>query len=190
MNERVFDVAILGGGPTGLFGVFYAGMRHMRTLVVDALSELGGQLTALYPEKYVYDVGGFPKILARELDASARPTHRDASLGRFMACHEGFYDPEEFDRGREITVVGRVTGTDHGKVGQFDYAYPHVDASAVYLWPKRPLYVRTPYYYDPWLYGYGPGWGYFGPGWGYWGPPVIIRDRRPDSKPAPTPHGK
>ena len=66
-DERVFDVAILGGGPTGLFGVFYAGMRHMRTLVIDALSELGGQLTALYPEKYVYDVGGFPKILAREL---------------------------------------------------------------------------------------------------------------------------
>jgi thioredoxin reductase (NADPH) len=66
-DDRVFDVAILGGGPTGLFGVFYAGMRHMRTLVIDALSELGGQLTALYPEKYVFDVGGFPKILAREL---------------------------------------------------------------------------------------------------------------------------
>ena len=65
--DGVFDVTILGGGPTGLFGVFYAGMRHMRTLVIDALSELGGQLTALYPEKYVYDVGGFPKILAREL---------------------------------------------------------------------------------------------------------------------------
>jgi thioredoxin reductase (NADPH) len=66
-DDRVYDVAILGGGPTGLFGVFYAGMRHMRTLVLDALSELGGQLTALYPEKYVFDVGGFPKILAREL---------------------------------------------------------------------------------------------------------------------------
>ena len=65
--DGVFDVTILGGGPTGLFGAFYAGMRRMRTLVLDALSELGGQLTALYPEKYVYDVGGFPKILAREL---------------------------------------------------------------------------------------------------------------------------
>ena len=131
-------------------------------------------------------------LLSRPLDSQARPQAGNAgeNQGRFVACREGFYDPEEFDRGREITVVGRVTGTDHGKVGQFDYAYPHVDASAVYLWPKRPLYVRTPYYYDPWLYGYGPGWGYFGPGWGYWGPPVIIRDRRPDSKPAPTPHGK
>lgn len=66
-EDGVFDVTILGGGPTGLFGAFYAGMRHMRTLVLDALGELGGQLTALYPEKYVFDVGGFPKILAREL---------------------------------------------------------------------------------------------------------------------------
>ena len=67
MSDDTFDVTILGGGPTGLFGVFYAGMRQMRTLVLDALEELGGQLTALYPEKYVYDVGGFPRILAREL---------------------------------------------------------------------------------------------------------------------------
>ena len=66
-DDGVFDVAILGGGPTGLFGAFYAGMRQMRTLILDALPELGGQLTALYPEKFVYDVGGFPKILAREL---------------------------------------------------------------------------------------------------------------------------
>ena len=66
-SDGVFDVTILGGGPTGLFGVFYAGMRHMRTLVIDALSELGGQLTALYPEKYIFDVGGLPKILAKDL---------------------------------------------------------------------------------------------------------------------------
>lgn len=68
-GDDVYDVMILGGGPTGLFGAFYAGMRHMKTLLIDALPELGGQLTALYPEKYVYDVGGFPKILAKDLAA-------------------------------------------------------------------------------------------------------------------------
>lgn len=67
MSDKVYDVTILGGGPTGLFGAFYAGMRHMETLVIDSLPELGGQLMALYPEKYVYDVGGFPKVLARDL---------------------------------------------------------------------------------------------------------------------------
>ena len=62
-----FDLAIIGGGPAGLFGAFYAGLRGMRTLVLDALPELGGQLAVLYPEKFIYDVPGFPKIVARDL---------------------------------------------------------------------------------------------------------------------------
>ncbi len=61
------DITIVGGGPTGLFAAFYAGMRGMTSRIVDSLPELGGQLTALYPEKYIFDVGGFPKILAKDL---------------------------------------------------------------------------------------------------------------------------
>jgi thioredoxin reductase (NADPH) len=63
----VYDITIIGGGPTGLFGSFYAGLRGLKTKVIDVLPELGGQLTALYPEKYVYDVAGHPKILAKDL---------------------------------------------------------------------------------------------------------------------------
>jgi thioredoxin reductase (NADPH) len=62
-----YDLAIVGGGPSGLFAAFYAGLRGMRTLLLDALPELGGQLAVLYPEKYIYDVPGFPKILAKDL---------------------------------------------------------------------------------------------------------------------------
>ncbi len=61
------DVTIIGGGPTGLFALFYAGMRGATGRIVDALPELGGQLTALYPEKYIFDVAGFPKVLAKDL---------------------------------------------------------------------------------------------------------------------------
>ncbi len=64
---EVFDLIIIGGGPTGLFGAFYAGLRGLKTKVIDVLTDLGGQLTALYPEKYVYDVAGHPKILAKDL---------------------------------------------------------------------------------------------------------------------------
>src|SRR6185503_16230757 len=53
--------------PTGLFGLFYAGMRQVSAQIVDALPELGGQLAALYPEKYIFDVAGFPQILAKDL---------------------------------------------------------------------------------------------------------------------------
>ncbi len=67
MAIEVRDITIVGGGPTGLFGAFYAGLRGASCRIVDSLPELGGQLTALYPEKYVYDVAGFPKVLAKDL---------------------------------------------------------------------------------------------------------------------------
>ena len=63
----LYDLTVIGGGPTGLFALFYAGMRHMRAKVVDSLPELGGQLSALYPDKYIFDVAGFSKILAKDL---------------------------------------------------------------------------------------------------------------------------
>jgi len=66
VNE-IRDITIIGGGPTGIFALFYAGMRRATAQIVDALPELGGQLTALYPEKYIFDVAGFPKVLAKDL---------------------------------------------------------------------------------------------------------------------------
>ena len=65
-NETV-DITIIGGGPTGLYGSFYAGMRGVSARIIDVLPELGGQLTALYPEKDVFDVAGFPRVLAKDL---------------------------------------------------------------------------------------------------------------------------
>lgn len=59
------DVAIIGAGPVGLFAVFECGMLRMRTVVVDALDALGGQCTALYPEKPIYDIPAHPAIAGR-----------------------------------------------------------------------------------------------------------------------------
>src|SRR2546422_286600 len=64
---REVDVAIVGAGPTGLFAAYYAGFRGLSTVVVDALPEPGGQVTAMYPEKLIYDVAGFPVIRGRDL---------------------------------------------------------------------------------------------------------------------------
>src|SRR6476646_5534421 len=66
-DADIYDIAIIGAGPTGLYGAFYAGMRQMKTLILDALPEAGGQLTALYPEKYIYDAPGYPKIISKDL---------------------------------------------------------------------------------------------------------------------------
>ncbi len=81
MDSDLFDLTIIGGGPTGLFAIFYAGMRRMRTKVIEALPQLGGQLTALYPEKDIYDVGGFPSVLAKDLS-------KNLEKQAFKACPE------------------------------------------------------------------------------------------------------
>jgi thioredoxin reductase (NADPH) len=71
MNERRFetDVAIVGAGPVGLFAVFELGMLGLRARLVDSLAAVGGQCQALYPEKPIYDIPAYPKILAGELVA-------------------------------------------------------------------------------------------------------------------------
>jgi thioredoxin reductase len=66
-NESLVDVAIIGGGPAGMFAAFYGGMRQMSVSLIESMPQLGGQLAALYPEKYIYDVAGFPKVTAQEL---------------------------------------------------------------------------------------------------------------------------
>ncbi|MBN1659014.1 MAG: NAD(P)/FAD-dependent oxidoreductase [Anaerolineae bacterium] len=65
-EQDVYDITIIGGGPSGLFAAFYAGLRGARTKIIDSLPQLGGQLAALYPDKYIYDLAGFPKVLAQE----------------------------------------------------------------------------------------------------------------------------
>ena len=122
-------------------------------------------------------------ILSRPLDSEARPargSNDGDNQGRFVACRTGFYDPEVFTRGRELTVTGTLHGTVSQKVGNFDYAYPRVEADVVYLWPKRVVNYGYPGYYDPFWGGpWGPGYygGYWGGGWGgygWGGPPVIV----------------
>ncbi len=112
------------------------------------------------------------EVLARALDSSnARPVQGGASEGRFIACHKGFFDPEVYAKGREVTFTGTIDGIITRKVGDYDYAYPRLDADTVYLWPKRvPVrYYYPPAYYDP----FWPGPWFYGPAW--YGPPVVVR---------------
>lgn len=80
------DVAIIGAGPAGLYAAYYAGFRGFKVLIVDALEEIGGQITAMYPEKEIFDIAGFPAIKGRDLIAgltsqanTAKPDYRMAT---------------------------------------------------------------------------------------------------------------
>jgi ferredoxin/flavodoxin---NADP+ reductase len=61
------DIAIIGAGPAGLYASYYAGFRGFSVTLIDALEEIGGQVTAMYPEKEIFDIAGFPSVKGREL---------------------------------------------------------------------------------------------------------------------------
>jgi len=66
-DREIYDITIIGAGPTGLFTAFYGGLRDASVKIIESLPHIGGQLTALYPEKNIYDIAGFPKIGAQDL---------------------------------------------------------------------------------------------------------------------------
>lgn len=73
-DEKVYDITVVGGGPSGLFTAFYGGMRQCEVKIIESMPQLGGQLVALYPEKYIYDVAGFPKIRCSGISGCIKTT--------------------------------------------------------------------------------------------------------------------
>ncbi len=110
-NDVDVDLLVIGAGPTGLFATYYAGFRGFRVAVVDSLPELGGQITAMYPEKQILDVAGFPSVKGRDLveglvaqAATADPTYFLDRTATTLSEHE------------ESVTVGLDDGTEiHAK---------------------------------------------------------------------------
>ena len=197
MSRRVLFVSVLGalalGGcatiPQPLQGNYApVSLESARSGTATAAPvRWGGQIIQTEPREQQTCF----YILAEQLDSQARPERGDEQgLGRFVACKQGFYDPEVFAKGREITVTGTLDGTVQHKIGEYDYTYPRVAANTIYLWPKRPIYVETPSPWGPWgpcdpfWSGWGCGWGYGPWGWGY-PPRVIVVPRSPPPPPPP-----
>ncbi|MYW93330.1 NAD(P)/FAD-dependent oxidoreductase [Amycolatopsis rubida] len=99
-----YDLVVIGAGPTGLFAAYYAGFRGLSMAVVDSLPEPGGQVTAMYPEKMIYDVGGFAAVRGRDLVQGlvdqAAPWKPDYLLGRKAE------KLESVEGGLELTLDG------------------------------------------------------------------------------------
>lgn len=107
-EPKVFDLTIVGAGPTGLFGAFYAGMREMSCKLIDALPQAGGQITALYPEKKIFDTPGFPAIVGKDLVENlveqAAQWDTVFALGERAGTLERVPDPEGGDD--QVWVIG------------------------------------------------------------------------------------
>ncbi|MEZ5463892.1 MAG: Slp family lipoprotein [Lysobacteraceae bacterium] len=117
-------------------------------------------------------------MLGRPLYDSSRPKDGDVSVGRFLACRNGFYDPAIFARDRQLTVIGHVADFETRPVDQFNYRYPRLDTDVIYLWPERD---------DDRLYFVG-GLGFYPSPWGFHGYRVhhYVPRRSAPSKPAPA----
>jgi ferredoxin/flavodoxin---NADP+ reductase len=107
-DSEIRDITVIGAGPVGLITSFWAGMREASSRIIDSLPELGGQLTTLYPEKWIYDVPGFPRIIAKDLVELLReqaieqfdvPVHLETTVERVE------YEPDSDDPERRIIRV-------------------------------------------------------------------------------------
>lgn len=110
----------------------------------------------------------FIKVLNKDLDYEKRPEEGDKSNGRFIVRYPGFLDPAIYKPGREITVIGTLSGREVQPVGELLYTYPVVDARQLHIWERRAKY-RRPAYWDypfvpfpyssyPYLYNRPPYW--------------------------------
>jgi thioredoxin reductase (NADPH) len=126
-SDIAADVAIVGAGPVGLFAVFECGMLKLSSVLIDALAEVGGQCTALYPEKPIYDIPAYPQIEAGELvgklEQQIAPFHAQRLLGRRVERLSG-------------AAGDFVLGTDHGDLVRAKAVI--IAAGAGAFGPNRP----------------------------------------------------
>ena len=101
------DLAIIGAGPVGLFAAYYAGLRQMSVKILDSLDVLGGQLVTLYPEKYIYDVAGFPRVLAKDLVGNL--TEQGMQYGAVACLGETVTDLADLPGGGLLLRTSRTT---------------------------------------------------------------------------------
>ena len=104
------------------------------------------------------------EILSRDLDKYLRPELQDKTAGRYIACKEGFHDPEVFSKGREVTMTGQIQMIETRQLDEFNYRYPIIKIDNMVLWKKRRNVVVyrgfNHSFYDPW-YWRGPHMGIY-----------------------------
>jgi thioredoxin reductase (NADPH) len=129
------DVVIIGAGPVGLFAVFECGMVRLHCHVIDVLDDAGGQCTALYPEKPIYDVPGFPRIEAAELvvrlkaqAAPFRPVYHLGEQVQALAHVTGGFWQVTTSKGTVIQAKAVIVAAGVGAFGPNRPPLPDIDA--------------------------------------------------------------
>lgn len=142
------DILIIGAGPTGLFAVFEAGLLKLKCHLIDALPQIGGQLAELYPKKPIYDIPGYPEVLAGDLVANLMEQIKQFQPGFTLA--ETAETIDKLDDGTFIVTTNK--GTKHhakavaiaGGLGTFEPRKPDLENRAFYEEKGVEYFVKDP----------------------------------------------
>ncbi|ALI99731.1 NAD(P)/FAD-dependent oxidoreductase [Rufibacter tibetensis] len=145
MSTVTTDICIIGAGPVGLFAVFEAGLLKMKCHVVDALPQVGGQLSEIYPKKPIYDIPGFPTILAGDLIKNQMeqiaPFHPAFTLGERVEDLDKLEDGSFRLRTNENTEIFCKVVVIAGGLGSFEPRKPAIDNLANFEGGKGVNYM-------------------------------------------------
>jgi thioredoxin reductase (NADPH) len=148
MEKITTDICIVGAGPVGLFAVFEAGLLKMRCHVVDALPVVGGQLAEIYPKKPIYDIPGFPSILAGELVDNLmkqiEPFHPGFTLGERVEELEKQEDGSFVVKTSEGTEIACKAVAIAGGLGSFEPRKPAIESLESFEGKGVTYMVRDP----------------------------------------------
>ncbi|MCP2045491.1 NAD(P)/FAD-dependent oxidoreductase [Pontibacter sp. HSC-36F09] len=148
MDRITTDICIVGAGPVGLFAVFEAGLLKMRCHVIDALPVVGGQLAEIYPKKPIYDIPGFPSILAGELVDNLmkqiEPFHPTFTLGERVEELDKQEDGSFIVRTSEGTEIACKVVAIAGGLGSFEPRKPAIDSLESFEGKGVTYMVRDP----------------------------------------------
>lgn len=142
------DILIIGAGPTGLFAVFEAGLLKLKCHLIDPLPQPGGQLAELYPKKPIYDIPGFPEILAGDLVNNLMEQIKPFQPG--FTLNERAETIDRLDDGTFVVTTNR--GTQHhapivaiaGGLGSFEPRKPQLDNLDFYEENGVEYFIRQP----------------------------------------------
>lgn len=142
------DILIIGAGPTGLFAVFEAGLLKLKCHIIDALPQAGGQLSELYPKKPIFDIPGFPSVLAGDLVDNLMEQIKQFQPG--FTLNEKAETIQKLDDGTFIVTTNK--GTEHhakavaiaGGLGSFEPRKPLIEDIEFYEDKGVEYFVKDP----------------------------------------------
>ncbi len=131
-EQDIFDVTIIGGGPTGMFSAFYAGMRELKTKIIETLPVLGGQVKVMYPEKNIFDIGAFPYIkggdLIEQLEKQMEPFNPticlEESVLEIQKLEEHLFEIKTQDQTHYTRAILITTGLGSFEPRKLTFGYP------------------------------------------------------------------